>query len=488
MAITCLLATACEDYLDINEDPNNLAEVPVENVLPGAQIATGFYVGNTVQIVSSLWVQHMAGTGTQTDPYDRYNVSPGDFNNEWNLAYATIIDDLEESIQNARADGNFVHAGMAQILQAYAWAVTTDIWGDIPYNQAINYNEFETPVYDPQEQIYAQLINELDEAIADLNRGNATLTTGNGDLIYQGNVVSWKRAANSLKLKLYLQSRHKNPNSAAQIAALIANDTLITTNADNFSIPFTKSAGSQNPIYQYSHLTRPNDLILSQRFLDSLQATNDPRLPLIATTTGGSFVALNNGVNVTTPFTAASRSRWGPFVVGNGNLLANGRIDGAGEAPIRLITASMVHFWLAEAALTLGTPGDAAELYRQALQLNMDNMRTFVTTAPANFADQASAYIDTRVARFSAASGQAQLQTMIRDKWVASAGNAYEAYNDYRRTGFPNLELAQNAQPGVTRIPTRWPYVLSEIQSNSANVPIQDYPSGLLVPVWWMPQ
>jgi hypothetical protein len=76
----------------------------------------------------------------------------------------------------------------------------------------------------------------------------------------------------------------------------------------------------------------------------------------------------------------------------------------------------------------------------------------------------------------------------MRDKWVTTVGNAYEAFNDLRRTGFPRLALPQNRQPGVTRIPTRWPYVQEEIQANSENVPIQDYPSGLQVPVWWMPQ
>jgi hypothetical protein len=77
---------------------------------------------------------------------------------------------------------------------------------------------------------------------------------------------------------------------------------------------------------------------------------------------------------------------------------------------------------------------------------------------------------------------------LIRDKWASSAGNAYEAYNDYRRTGFPNLARATNGQPTVTRIPVRLPYVQSEIQSNAENVPLKSYPAGLLVPVWWMPQ
>lgn len=482
--------SACDDYLDVNVSPNNLPTASVQSLLPGAEIGTGFLVGNTVQIVSSLWVQQMAGTGTQTDPYDRYNVSPGDFNNEWNALYATLLDDLQQIVVQGREEGNFHHAGMAQILQVYVWALTTDIWGDVPFTQALNFDEFEKPEYESQEAIYNRLITMLDEGVADLDK-TTVVAASQGDQIYQGNLDNWKRAANSIKLKLYLQSRLKNQGSTAGINQLIADNNLITANNQNFNVEYFGSSGSFNPIYQYNHLTRANDMILSQRFYDSLNVLNDPRLPVFFTRAGGNFVTYDNGVHTATQFTSPNRSRWGVYVVGNGVQNANGTISNGGAAPIRLITTAMVNFWLAEAALTLGTTGDAAEYFRQALEAQFADITSFVsaTSLPANFATDATAYINRRVAAFNAASStQGKLNILIRDKWASSVGNAYEAYNDYRRTGFPNLAIAQNPQAGVTRIPVRWPYALSEIQSNAENVPLQDYPSGLLVPVWWMPQ
>ena len=92
LAFMMAIASSCDDYLDVNVSPNNLQNASVQSLLPGAQIGTGFFVGNTAQIITSLWMQQMAGTGTQTDPYDRYNVSPE--NNEWNAIYATLLDDL----------------------------------------------------------------------------------------------------------------------------------------------------------------------------------------------------------------------------------------------------------------------------------------------------------------------------------------------------------------------------------------------------------
>ncbi len=499
VAGSLLSVSACKDYLDVNTDPNNLPDAAIANVLPGAQIGIGFNLGNTVQIVSSLWVQHMAGTGTQTQPYDIYNVTPNDFQNDWNSLYSVVLDDLNFIIEKGKTEGNNVHAGMAEVLLAYTYAVVTDMWGDVPQTQALNLQNFPQPVYDPQQDVYGNLISLLDQGIADLQSTNV-IPTSSGDLMYGGNVERWVRAANSLKLKLYVQSRLKNPAAAtAGINALIAANRFIENNAGNFVVNFAATANAQNPIYQYTHLTRQNDMIVSSRYYDSLRVLEDPRIPYFFTSVGANtYATYDNGLQQSTPYPGAgspaniiNRSRWGVYVVGNGSQLANGSISGAGAAPIRLITRSMVNFWLAEAALTLGTTGDPAALFGQAIRDNMEDVRSFVS-APASFTAAAETYVTQRVAAFEAAPATTapggKLNVLIRDKWASSAGNAYEAYNDYRRTGFPNLVRATNAQPTVTRIPVRLPYVQSEIQSNADNVPLKVYPAGLLVPVWWMPQ
>src|SRR5688572_30109823 len=130
--VVLLSANSCQDFLDVNTSPNSLQDVVIENILPGAQVGVAFNVGNTVQIVSSLWVQHMAGTGTQTQPFDIYNVTPNDFLNDWNSLYATVLDDLNKVIIDGKKQGNNVQVGMAKILFAYTTALTTDMWGDVP--------------------------------------------------------------------------------------------------------------------------------------------------------------------------------------------------------------------------------------------------------------------------------------------------------------------------------------------------------------------
>ncbi len=498
VAIGLAVVSSCDDFLDVNTNPNNLPTSGVQYILPGAELGVGFVMGNTVQLVSSLWMQQMAGTGTQSDPYDRYNIGPADLNNEWNTIYANLLDDLRQIRVQGREEGNFVHAGMAGVLEAYVWTVTTDIWGDVPFQQALAFDEAPNPQYDPQQEIYPSIITILDEAIADLNKTNV-LATPAGDLIYgestpmSTTIDKWTRVANSIKLKIYLQSRKKDPSTAtARINELIAQNKFITSNADNFNVPFFSSSGAQNPLYMYNHLTRPNDMIVSTRFLDSMQVLNDPRLPTIITQTGGNYVSYDNGVHTVQNFTSANRSRWGLYIIGRGQTANNGTVNVGSpndQAPMRLITASLVYYWLAEAALTLGTTGDPAALYQQALEANFSDISTFLgpTYTPANFSANATTYINSRVAAFTAnPTAEGKLNVLIRDKWVSSAGNAYEAYNDYRRTGYPQLALPQNALAGVNRIPTRWPYVQNEIQANRENVPLRDYPAGFLVPVWWM--
>jgi hypothetical protein len=508
LAAFCLVAvSACKDYLDVNTDPNNQPDASIPNILPGAQIGVGFNMGNTVQIVTSLWMQQMAGTGTQTQSYDIYNVTANDFQNDWNSIYSTVLDDLNAIVQKGKAQGNNVQAGMAEVLLAYTYVVTTDMWGDIPQSQALNLVTYPKPVYDPQQNVYQSLITIVDQGIADLQSTNV-LDAKVGDLIYAGDVNKWVRAANSLKLKLYLQMRHKDPATAtAGINALVAENTFINSNANNLVVAFSTSAGAQNPIYQYTHLTRQNDMIVSTRYYDSLRVLQDPRIPYIFTNvistqaTGvrdTTYATYDNGLSQTIQYPGAgspaniiNRSRWGVYVVGNGTQNNNGSISGAGAAPVRLITKSMVNFWLAEAALTLNTTGEAATYFKQAMLDNFEDIQSF-TSAPASFKTSYDAYILNRLTAFEAApattSPGGKLNVLIREKWASSAGNGYEAYNDYRRTGFPALTKATNAQSAVTRIPVRLPYAQTEIQANQENVPFQQYPAGILVPVWWMPQ
>jgi hypothetical protein len=76
-----------------------------------------------------------------------------------------------------------------------------------------------------------------------------------------------------------------------------------------------------------------------------------------------------------------------------------------------------------------------------------------------------------------------QVQQIITQKYIAWIGNGIEAFNDYRRTGYPVLALPQNAtgdNPNV--IPTRLPYTNQELSRNP-NAP--NPRPKVDVKLWW---
>ncbi len=483
-----LLASSCSGFLDINKDPNNLADSQVTStyLLPTTQVGTAFLVGNHLNLLQTCWMQHSSGTGTQTQQYDIFNVFPadGEVNTVWTLAYAQVLPDLNAIIRKSTAVEDFQHVGMAQVLKVYIFSLLTDAFGDIPFKEA-SLGAFVKPKYDTQEAIYAQLLLDIDGAIANLAKSNKLIPAASGDIIFAGNVTNWRRVAKSIKLKLLVQQRNKKQDVAA-INALIAENDFIASNNANFNVGFGFAANAFHPLYQYNYISRPLDLGISTRFLDSMRVNNDPRIASYFTYTAfnvstntPSYVAIDNGTVAQGPST---RSRWGRYLTNVVQAAPSAATPApTANTPVRMITKSMVNFWLAEAALTMGVGGAGADVtyFRQALQDQMDDVRTFCAiTDPAPF----TAYINARVAAYSALTNtEAKLNLLIREKWISLAGNAFESYNDFRRTGYPRLALPQN--PTLAQFPSSYPYPQDEINNNSDNVPANA--QNLLDKVWW---
>jgi hypothetical protein len=157
-----------------------------------------------------------------------------------------------------------------------------------------------------------------------------------------------------------------------------------------------------------------------------------------------------------------SRSKYNTFVTGT-----------SGEAPARLLTFAQVNFILAEAALILGTAGDANAYYQAGIRANFDKLGL---SADTYFAANPS------IVTLTGTTEQKRNQ-IITQKYISWIGNGIEAYNDYRRTGYPVLALANNAaghNPNV--IPTRLTYPLNELSRNP-NTPNPITRTD--VKVWW---
>ena len=292
LIIGCLLMMqSCDDYLDINDNPNNPPEAPIASLMVNSTYETAqnvFRMGD----ITSFFVQYLASPNpaSSTDIMDE--VSHG---NTWFNLY-NVMTDLTDMIAEAEEIGATHYVGAGEILMALNLGMTVDAWGDIPYSEALSFNTV-TPAYDSDEEIYAEIFRLLDSGISNLGM-ETSVSLGGDDFIYEGDVEKW------IKFGYTLKARYLNhlSNTAAYDpnAVLMAVDNGFTSNADDAQMEYFEE--QRNP---WAEVAVDNaDLLLggwiSEQFVESLDGTTygvvDPRLPyMIGTTEDGEFVGTENG-------------------------------------------------------------------------------------------------------------------------------------------------------------------------------------------------
>jgi hypothetical protein len=471
---TLVVFTSCRKFLEINTTPNNATAVPPSVLLPTTTYALAFANSNDLNRATSALVQHIAGVANQTAAYDVYLLD-GAFDNQWNFEiYNGAVNNLRILIRDHQAS-NPAYAGVAKLELAYIFSLATDLWGDIPYSQAGYGLLFEQPRFDAQQDIYLgnaalgiqSLFDLVKEGIADLDK-TSILKPGADDRVYGGNLTNWKRMGNTLLLKFANQISAKNPVLAkSTIESVLTGNLYINSTAVDFEVPYTTSVGNQNAIYTFNNLNRTGDQMLSSRLLALSRSLNDTvRLAKFFTKPTGQFTSFNNGSTAVAP-ALATRSKYNVYLTGV-----------TGEAPIRLLTYFQVQFILAESALILGTPGDPNVYYRAGITANM--LKVGMTQAEID-----NYFLTNPTVVNLTGTTEEKRQQIITQKYIAWIGNGIEAYNDYRRTGYPPLALVLNASgdnPNV--IPQRLPYTPAELARNP-NAPKPRPRTD--VKVWWQP-
>lgn len=465
-------------FLDINTDPNNPSDVPPKVLLPSSTITLAFANANELSRVASTLIQHNAGVANQAVGFDIYNLD-GSFDNSWNFeVFAGALPIIQALIDKTDTTGlGPNYAGIGKIQKAYLISRATDIWGDVPYSQAGQGLAFPQPRFDKQEDIYQgnaglgiqSLFDLVKEGIADLKKTTPQggFAVGSDDLVYNGVLNNWIRAGNTLLLKLAITISNVNPTLAKSIIdGVIADNMYIASNAQDLDVPFGSAEGSQSPLYSFNEVNRPTDLMLSTRFLNLMTSLNaEEYLGQLYTQPTGAFVSFDNGAG-TTPPPLANRSKYNEFVVGNEN---NGSV-------VTLLSNSQRAFILAEAALILNTAGDENALFQEGIRAAM--LKSGLTSTQVD--DYFTA--NPTIVNLSG-STENQRKQIITWKYISNVVDPLEAYNDYRRTGYPVLQVALNASgddPSV--IPKRYTYPPNETSANP-NVP---KPRPLTnQKVWW---
>lgn len=467
------LTTSCKKYLDVNDTPNNPLSVPASTILPTSTVAMAFANSNDLNRVTSALSQHIAGVANQTAAYDVYLLD-GSFDNQWNSEiYVGAINNLQVLIDQYSTTSP-AYSGIAKLEMAYVFSMATDLWGDIPYSQAGQGLKYEQPRFDKVADIYlgnpslgiTSLFDLVKSGLADLDKPSV-LKPGKDDLVYKGDLTKWKRMGNSLLLKFAIHISNAAPDFAKTIfTQVVTGNNYINSYLVDFEVPFGPSTGNQNPIYSFNYVNRPSDQQLSSRLLALSRSLNDTvRLSKFFTKPGGIFTGYENG-STATPLTTSARSQYNTYLVGT-----------SGEAPIRLLTSFQTLFNIAEGSLLFGLGTAAAQTaYSAAISSSMLKVGMSQSEIDNYFATNPS------VVTLSGTMEDMRKQ-IITQKYISWIGNGIEAFNDYRRTGYPILSLALNAQgDDPNTIPTRLVYTPGELSRNP-NAPSPRPKTN--VKLWW---
>jgi hypothetical protein len=438
---------SCKKTLEnINQNPNASQNAQPDYLLTGATKATAdTYWGTSNNMDASLlFVQHWAKI-QYTDP-DRYIYTNTGFQELWTVGYTKSIVNFNQIIKLADEQANPNYKGVALVLRSWVFNLLTDAYGDIPYKQAATIDQYLTPAYDKQKDVYFALLDDLKAAQADLNPSGPAIA---GDIIYNNNISLWKKFANSLRLRIALRIADREPEKSKEVLADIQAEGsgYISANTETAQLVYLSSP-NQNPISNLFD-TR-DDYRISKTIVDRLYTLNDPRLPVYASkpqdTTVHTFVGIPNGLLVgdasNLGFTKTSKP---------------GKYFLAPNAPAVIISYAEVLFDRAEAAARGFTTEDATDLYKQALTASLKQYG--VTDAAV------STYLASPAVQFD----PTNFKKSIGDqKWIALFGQGLEAFAEWRRLDYPQLQPAAAGTLGG-KMPLRFIYPGTEQSLNGAS-------------------
>lgn len=458
MIVFCLcLITACDDYLDINENPNNPEEASAPSLLINSTYETA---QNTFRLgdFTSYYVQYLASPnpGGSSDIMD-----PVSHGITWENLY-NVMTDLTDLMDKAEETESIPYRGVAKILMALNLAMTIDAWGDVPYNEAFRFTTL-TPSYDDDEELYAEVIRLLDEGTLDLS-SETILSIGSDDFFYGGDLGKWAKLANMLKAR-YLNHLSETPDYDPT-AILNAIDNGFSGNEDDAQVVFFEE--QFNP---WAEIAIDNEgLILggwiSEQFIQALDGTTfgvlDPRLPLmVGTTEDGEYVGTVNGAGRGDAPEAGARST-----------LVPGDYYTSEQSPVLIATYAEQKFIEAEAAFTIDKTR-AYEAYLEGIRAHMEKIGVDE--------DEIEAYISNPVVSMGVANFS--LDDVFKEKYVAMFLHP-ETWVDARRYDYQyeDMTLPENLNPNLNgQFIRRLIYPDSEISRNGANVP----EVTVADPLWW---
>ena len=481
-----LAATSCDDYLDINQDPNSPTEenMTPDMMLPAAEMNIAHSYGDYLRTVGGYFAQHYSqefGTSNYLD-YSQFNQSAVRSSSMYRQLCTRAMNNLKYIRDYAEAHNEWGNYLAATVLRAFAYQALVDCYGEVPYTEALDLNNL-TPHYDDGQVIYDGILAEIDDALSKVSGSDQVATS---ILFPGGSAKDWIKFANALKLRILTrESGAKDVNS--QIGALISENNFPSKDVQ-FAGCWKNEAGQANPFFMEdafaSYGASQINIILNVALLNTMSITDkdfrDGRLAAYFSPNGSN--AYTGGVSGTNFSTTADykATYWC-------------RPNAHYNDPVVLMSVSEINFLIAEYYAKNKNNAQAQKYYADAIKAS------FSKAGVSGYEDVVAQYpLD--VNNYKKAIGI--------QKWVDLSGyNSFEAWCELRRLGYPEMSNVRgeqvynpatdvydptvvapgtlyhpiNANPVLTGVLQRFPYAESSANRNQ-NTP--DYP-GDNAPVFW---
>lgn len=450
-----VLFGACKKFDSFGTDPNKTTQATPDLLLNTIAQEVFSQVNINVALASRQMaytdgVSNVQYYGWQRGGFDEYNV-------------LRLVSKME---QEANRVGRPEYIALAGFFKSWLAYELTLRFGDVPYLDAAKGDEqVYTPAYDRQEDIFAGILATLEEANAMLSPESSPVLN---DIIYDGDLLKWKKLINTFSLRVLLSLSRKEGNTALNIKqrfAAIINDParypIFESNADNASLTYHDVAGSRYPYFNNNDIQTAQ--YMERSFVDLLKELKDPRLFRYAAKTPNAAALADDDFDAY------------DGVLGSGVLSANREKVVAGDAskinaryynnpvnePCKTVSYAEAQLLLAEAITRGWISGDAEAHYVNGVTAAVEEAQV-----PA---EQAAAYLAS-ITETGLANGK-EIEQIITQKYIASfMNNGWHPFYEQRRTGFPEFNVDGGGVINDGRIPKRWMYPENELINNTGNV------------------
>lgn len=480
-----LSLASCGDYLDINESPNSpsAGAISEDLIFPATEMAFATCYSDFLRIPSEYLAQHYAqmfGTSNYLD-YSQFTMSGARSSRMFTVLSTGTLQNLSTVIAKSKESGSNGNILAATVLRAASYQALIDCYGEIPYSEALDPSNL-SPKYDEGKDVYAGIVKELDDALANCV-GTENVCTN--FLMPGARASEWVKLANALKLRI-LMCESLAVDVKAQLDALVAENNFPTSDVQ-WEGCWSNESGHANPYYQEEFATyfgsTQQKVVLNLALLAAMNVADDGRLTV--------------WFNPNTDKKEYTGGISGTQYPGTASLKAGYwcRPNIKYDTPVTLITVAETEFFLAEYEARYGSADKAKAHYEAAIE--------------ASFAQAGATGVE-KVLEAYPYDNARWAECIGIQKWIALAGiNNFEAYCEMRRLGYPAFGSVTGAQlydkltdaynpgllvPGTLYTPIdfntkvgenkllmRWPYPVSSASANSNTPEFK----GEQTPIFW---